>query len=154
MKSPTKIELLKELQQELENRKSYKSFYNEDFLVIEYDVNYDFICANWKGYQSEKGIMEGCEKILEAVSLFKCNKVLNDNSNVVGIWTPAAAWVAHNWFPRLLGAGVRKFAWVYSPSVLSQVSTDETLSRTEVTQAIKTFKNVPMAMRWLRTTLL
>ena len=96
--------------------------------------------------------MTGCEKILEALPMFRCSKVLNDNSNVVGIWTPSAAWVAEDWFPRMLIAGLKKFAWIYSPSAFSQISTNEVLRLLKGNKVIKTFDNVPAGMQWLMTT--
>jgi hypothetical protein len=56
--------------------------------------------VDWIGYQTEKSVIEGCEKML------------NDNTRVVGIWTPAAEWVGTNWLPRMEKAGLKQFTWV------------------------------------------
>lgn len=149
MQSSSKIEILRELQKELENRKPVKSFFNEDYLSIEFDQKQGFIYSNWKGYQTESSVKNGCEKLLEALHYFHCFKILNDNTNVVGIWTPASPWVGKNWLPRMLDNGLKAFAWVYSPAMLSQVSTDEALKHAPSTEEVKTFRDIYSAIQWL-----
>ena len=150
MKGVNKIDVYKELQQELEERKKRleRLFFSETYLTIEVQEK-GWIYADWIGYQTEQSVMDGCEKMLEALKKYKLGKVLNDNTRVVGIWTPAAKWVGEDWFPRMKGAGLEQFAWVYSPSRLSQVSTDESLKSTPVPEIIQTFYNPQEAQDWL-----
>ena len=118
-------------------------------IFIGYDAENGWLYVDWKGYQTEHSIMTGCEKILEALKAYHCSKVLNDNTNVVGIWTPASAWVGSNWLPRLKEAGLKYFAWVYSPSAMSRVSTDEAMKNTDVPDIVQTFEDAEAARRWL-----
>lgn len=149
MNDLNKINFYKELQEALENRKKKQLFFfNNDFLTIEYDPNH-WLYVDWIGYQTEKSIMEGCEKILEALQHYKVSNVLNDNTRIVGIWTPAAEWVGSNWIPRMSAAGLKKFAWVYSPSRLSQVSTDEAIKYVPFPSSIQTFCTINDAWKWL-----
>jgi hypothetical protein len=46
-------------------------------------------------------VKAGCEEILRHLAAQRLSKVLNDNSNMTGIWVGAAYWVASNWFPRV-----------------------------------------------------
>lgn len=101
-----------------------QKLYRRDFVEISFDSSNAWIYADWRGYQSDASIKEGCELILEALIRFNVSKVLNDNRQVVGIWTGVADWMARDWFPRMSNAGMRKFALVYSSSRLSQVSAD------------------------------
>ena len=152
MNDLNKFNFYKELQRELEDRKKkLQYFFHADFITIELDPN-NWLYADWIGYQSEKTIMEGFEKILEALTHYKVTKVLNDNTRVVGIWTPAAEWVGANWMPRMEAAGLEKLAWVYSPSRLSQVSTDEVIKHTPRPDLIKTFYDINEAWKWLLST--
>ena len=93
--------------------------------------------------------MEGCEKMLEALIHYQVSKVLNDNTRVVGIWSPAAEWVGANWLPRMKVAGLEKLAWIYSPSRLSQVSTEEVIKCTPIPSLIQTFNYRNAAWQWL-----
>ena len=152
MSSLKKIEILKEIQKELEIRKSWKPFYVEGHLEIGFDVANSILYANWNRSQSETRVMEGCEKILEGLNQFRCNKILNNTLSVKGIWTPAARWVAEDWFPRLVISGLNKLAWICSPSVLRQHSTKEALRLTRPSVRIKVFKDQLSALEWLATT--
>ena len=152
MNSVRKIDILKEIQKELEIRKSWKPFWNEDHLAIEFDVANNMLLADWNGNQSEARVIEGCEKMLEGLNQFRCSKILNNTSSVKGTWTPAARWVAEDWFPRLMIAGLKKFAWICSAPVLHQHSTREALRLTRPSGRIKTFKEQLPALEWLATT--
>jgi hypothetical protein len=152
MNDLNKIDVYKELQRELEIRKKkLKYFFYDDYITIELDPN-NWLYVDWIGYQTEKSVMEGCEKILEALIHYKVSKVLNDNTRVIGIWTPAAEWVGANWLPRMEAAGLKQFAWVYSPSRMSQVSTDEAIKSTPLPSLIQTFYDKNEAWKWLLST--
>jgi hypothetical protein len=152
MNNPNKIEIYNDLKRELEERKKIKQFYLEDFICIEVNVANDWIYSDWRGYQTESSVMKGCEKILEAMVQNGFSKILNDNTNVLGIWTPAAKWVGSDWFPRMIENGLKQFAWIYSPSALSRVSTDEALNNTpehQLGDVIKTFYSMKEGKQWL-----
>ncbi|HZG26473.1 MAG TPA: hypothetical protein VEZ17_17920 [Chitinophagaceae bacterium] len=153
MSSLNKIEIYKELQRELDERKqkAERIYFTESYISIELDKANNCLYVDWKGYQTEQSVMTGCEKMLEALLHFGLSKVLNDNTNVVGIWTPAAKWVGENWFPRMKSAGLQQFAWVYSPSRLSQISTDESLKTTPTPDIIQTFYTIEEARSWLNS---
>lgn len=151
MDSFSKIDILKEIQRELEVRKSWKPFFLSEHLSIEFDVSNNVLYCQWKGYLSEALAMMGCEKILEALPVFRCGKVLNNITDAVGACIPAASWIAEDWFPRMVIAGLSKFAWIHSPSVFSQVSINEILRLMEGNKMMNSFNNVPAGMQWLMT---
>jgi hypothetical protein len=152
MTNQNKIEIYKELQKELEDRKKKQVFFTNDFINIEYDLAHDWLYADWIGYQTEATIKEGCTKMMEALIKFHLIKVLNDNTHVLGIWTPAVQWLGTVWFPQMEAAGLKQLAWIYSPSALSQFSTNETLKEISTSQIIQTFYNVDDAKKWLSET--
>jgi hypothetical protein len=153
MTSVQKFEIYRELQKELQDRKAHpvKLYYEEDFIIVTYDPENSWIYADWKGYQTEGSVKEGCEKILEALLFYQSRAVLNDNTHVLGIWTPAAAWVGSDWFPRMEKAGLQRFAWVYSPSAMSRVSTKESLRHTPNVHLVCTFFEMDEAKKWLKS---
>lgn len=126
--------------------------YRENFIVVSLDEEASMLYADWLGYQSVDSVQKGCEQILSLMVKHRIYDVLNDNSRVLGIWRFAAEWVAHDWFPRMKQAGMRAFAWVYSPAKLSQVSTDTTLELMDP-QAynVKVFHHKEEAAKWLQT---
>lgn len=128
-------------------------YFETEFVTISIDQDNHLLYTNWIGYQTEGTVMAGCEKMLEALQQFGLSKVLNDNSQLLGIWTPAAHWVGVNWFPRMEAAGLKYFAWIYSPSRLSQVSTNESISNTPLPHLIQTFYNFEEAKSWLQSSI-
>lgn len=122
----------------------------EKSIVLEYDPENQWILADWIGYQTVDSVKHGCEKMLEFLVQKKCGKVLNDNTHVTGIWSGASAWVGSDWLPRMSKAGLRQFAWVYSPSAFSRLSTNESLRNLDQKEIAKTFDDKDSAMEWLR----
>lgn len=120
-------------------------------ILIEFNHTEGWIYVNWRGYQNYDTVVAGCEKILEILLEFNCTKVLNDNTNVEGIWSGASRWVGQDWMPRMKAAGLECFAWVYSPSIFSRLSADKTLNCTEDPSFIKTFDDITAASDWLRS---
>jgi len=124
--------------------------FRETYIEISFNQEAQWIYADWRGFQTVASVKAGCEKILQALHLKGCTKVLNDNTRVQGIWSGASEWVAVDWFPRMRTAGMTCFAWVYSPSVFSQLSTDKTLNHTNE-GFVKTFYDIKQAASWLQS---
>lgn len=126
--------------------------YAQDFIRISYDPATSILYADWKGYQSEDSVKQGCREILASMVRHGCYLVLNDNTHVKGIWTFATQWVGAEWLPKMKSAGLKKFAWIYSPYKLSQVSTDESLSYLPGSNIpIRTFHDLNEGLAWLNT---
>lgn len=125
--------------------------YRESYIVIEYNYVEDWLYVNWRGYVNYDTVTAGCEKILHYMVARNCYKILNDNTNVEGIWSGASKWVGTDWMPRMRLAGLQCFAWIQSPSTLSQMSTNKALKYTEETDLVNLFEDKEQAMLWLQT---
>lgn len=147
------INLTEELRKELLDRKLKKIdlFYDDDFINIVYHYHFEWISVDWKGYQSEPSIKNGYTKITEAIEKFKCYQILNDNTNIIGIWTPASKWIGLEWIPKTIDQGIKKIAWVYSTSIMSRISVDESIKHIPdlYLNKVRTFYNVQGAREWL-----
>ncbi|MEJ8802416.1 hypothetical protein [Pontibacter sp. H249] len=125
--------------------------FRNDFIAIEYNSTGDWIYVNWRGYQNYESVKAGCEKMLELMKINACFKILNDNTQVEGQWSAAAKWGGDVWFPAMREAGLKWFAWVYSPSMLSRLSTDKMIRHTINPNYIEIFDDIDLAEAWLRT---
>ncbi|AKD04805.1 hypothetical protein POKO110462_10025 [Pontibacter korlensis] len=125
--------------------------YRDTTIAIEFNPADEWIYVNWKGYQNRESVMDGCEKILELMIEHACFRILNDNTNVEGQWSAASRWLAEDWFPRMHEHGLQLFAWVYSSSVLSRLSTDKAVRLADYPDYIKSFDNIEHAKDWLRS---
>jgi CheY-like chemotaxis protein len=124
--------------------------FHESSIDIACDPEKRQLYADWKGYQSVESIRHGSERMLELMVQHKAYDVLNDNTNVLGIWRGASEWLAEEWFPRMRAAGMKRFAWINSPSRLSQVSTDTTVDMLDAEAfGVKVFRDKLDALAWL-----
>ena len=124
--------------------------YRNDQIAIEYNAANDWIYVNWRGYQNYDTVVAGCTKILDLMKSLACYRILNDNTQVEGKWSTASKWGADVWFPAMREAGLKWFAWVYSPSVLSRLLTDKTVKQTNNPDFIQVFDDIDLAKDWLR----
>ncbi|HEY8606641.1 MAG TPA: hypothetical protein VIM12_05945 [Noviherbaspirillum sp.] len=130
-----------------------QTFFERDYIEVSFDAKNNWIYANWKGYQSDASVVEGCEAILAAMSHFSATKVLNDNRLVQGIWTGVADWLARDWFQRMRIAGMKRFALLYSPSRLSRISADAAMLPADPeSRHVRGFDDERLATIWLAMT--
>ena len=122
----------------------------EPHITIHYNAIDDILFADWTGEQTRETIMDGCEKMLLYLKQFRCQKILNDNTNVTSIWSHAAEWVETDWFPRLSAAGCAFLAWIYSPNIYSKLSADEALRFGTGSIITITFHDKSTAESWLK----
>src|SRR5688572_5720610 len=94
----------------MQNRLLYK----EPNLDIEYNVLTDIIIANWHGEQSEETIMNGYEIILQKIKDHYAKALLDNHSEISGLWAGASEWVARQWFPRARQIGLKFIATIFS----------------------------------------
>lgn len=128
-----------------------RSLHSDPSIDILIDESARILHVNWKGYHSLHSATRGCQHILELTSRHGTRRILNDNSEVRGLWMEAAEWAAKDWFPQLREAGMERFAWVYSPAKFSQISADTALALID-TEAlgIKVFHDRASAIDWLQ----
>jgi len=124
--------------------------YRNNFIAIEFNHEDDWMFVNWRGLVNHYDVLAGCEEMLRCVKERQILDILNDNTHVEGMWSGASKWVGEVWFPALREAGLQHFAWVYSPSTLSRLSTDKTIKLTQSPGYIKTFDDLDLAADWLR----
>lgn len=125
-------------------------FYEEDDVSVFWDETNGWIHVDWRNIPSDTSVKKGCEEMLTLLSQKKCARVLNDNRNVIGPWNTAAQWVAEEWFPRMLSAGLKKFAWIQSPNVLSKFAARQSTARNQDTDMIRLFDDEGSAVSWLK----
>ncbi|UII27313.1 hypothetical protein LVD15_02470 [Fulvivirga maritima] len=117
-------------------------------LEVSFDKTNKIMYCTWLGFQNKEKIMTSGEKIIELLKSKKCGKVLNDNTSVSGPWQDAAEWTAKNWFPRMEEAGLKYFAWVFSPNIFAELSAQKAKPDSEV---VTTFHSVYDAEQWLKS---
>ncbi|KUG06045.1 hypothetical protein [Solirubrum puertoriconensis] len=124
--------------------------YRTPSIEIQLDPLNEWLYVNWVGNQTEQSVREGATKILDYVQQEQVCKVLNDNTNVTGMWGGAAEWVGKELIPALNAVGLQYAAWVYSPDIYSRLSTDSSLQHVAGGVIVLPFDDVETAASWLR----
>jgi hypothetical protein len=115
-------------------------------IEITYDPINKYIYCNWIGYQNKQSIMTTGGIILDFLKQKKVSKVLNDNTLVEGPWQDAAEWTAKVWFPDMIKAGLKHFAWIFSPNIFSVLSAKKAMPSDNI---VKSFDGLEEARQWL-----
>lgn len=121
-------------------------------IVIRYEPESQILFCDWKGPQTNELIVSSGGIIL---SLFKeqnkqgCVKVLNDNTLKVGPFVDSIHYATQTWFPKMIDAGLRQFAWVFSEDFFTELTTKEIIS--QINTVAKPFTDRQKAYDWLLT---
>lgn len=115
-------------------------------IEISYDATNKYLHCNWIGFQNKQLIMDSGALILEHLKKKHAENVLNDNTQVTGTWQDAAEWTATVWFPEMIKAGLRHFAWVFSPNIFAELSAKKAMPANDI---VKSFSGIDEARKWL-----
>lgn len=123
-----------------------ESVFKAKNLEISYDQQNKFLYCNWIGFQNKDSIMKSGAVILDLVKQKRVSKVLNDNARVTGPWQEAAEWTSSVWFPEMMKAGLKHFAWIFSPNIFAELSAKKAMPSSDV---VKAFNDYKTAHNWI-----
>jgi PAS domain S-box-containing protein len=124
-------------------------FYQDNNLSIKYNEAHKRLEVNWTGFQDMESVQKGCMMMLEYLKKHHCNRIVNDNTNVLGSWSEAADWVGNIWFPMMEEAGLTYFAHIFSPSTFSQLSAKKSIDIMNGIITTQYFTDVKLAEEWI-----
>lgn len=125
------------------------TYYQDEHITISYNADALRLEADWTGYQNMETVKNGGMMMLELLEKNNCSCVLNDNTHVLGSWSEAADWAGSEWFPMMEKAGLKYFAWVYSPSMFSKLAANKTVDITVGNVVTQFFTDTLLAAQWL-----
>jgi PAS domain S-box-containing protein len=124
-------------------------YYKDSTITLTYNQEHNRIDADWTGFQNLESIQKGCLRILDMLEKNNVHKVLNNNIHVLGNWSEAADWSNTEWFPAMEKAGLQYFAWIYSPSVFSQLSAKKSVDTLTGKVTFQFFNDAESAIEWI-----
>jgi PAS domain S-box-containing protein len=124
-------------------------YYQDGTITLAYNQEHNRIDADWTGFQNLESIQKGCLRILDMLEKNNVHKVLNNNIHVLGNWSEAADWSNTEWFPAMEKAGLQYFAWIYSPSVFSQLSAKKSVDTLTGKVTFQFFNDAESAIEWI-----
>ncbi|MHA4896602.1 ATP-binding protein [Pedobacter sp. PWIIR3] len=125
------------------------TYYQDEHITINYNRTALALEVDWTGYQDIETVKNGGLVMLEMLKENNCTKVLNDNTNVLGSWSEAADWAGKEWFPMMERAGLKYFAWVYSPSMFSRLAANRSVDIAMGNVVTQFFTDTTVARQWL-----
>jgi len=120
------------------------------YLIAERDRENGWIYARWIGPQTLGTVMEGGLAYVDMLREEPCRRLLNDHTELEGLFTRANDWVAQVWTPLIIQAGLRYFAQVLSRDVFAQISMENLHHRIGDKFEMRLFNNLPAAREWLK----
>ncbi|QCK16343.1 hypothetical protein [Mangrovivirga cuniculi] len=127
--------------------KNHKVLLKRKNIIVEHNKELNYVYLRWVGYQKEADIKESGEEILKIFKTMDCKDILNDNREVKGPWNTAADWTVNDWFPRMIDAGMQKFAWVFPDNIFAELSATKAMPDNEL---VKKFNSYNEAEAWLQ----
>jgi hypothetical protein len=129
---------------------SVKNKLGEVYFTSSYDETNGWIYNEWTGDVTVEEVIEACKVSIEYLEEIKPSKILNDNSQLSGSWDEANDWIAQNWMPRALAAGLKKFAHIMSSDVFGALSAEEMVTKVSDFE-MRIFSNRADAEAWLKS---
>lgn len=120
------------------------------FLIVDRDRRNDWVYARWLGPQTLGTVMEGGLAYVQMLRDEPCARLLNDHSELHGLFTQANDWIAQVWTPLIIQAGLRYFAQVLSPDVFGQLSMEALHMRIGSQFELRIFPALDPARAWLQ----
>jgi PAS domain S-box-containing protein len=125
------------------------NYYHDAHITISVSKEKNWLEVDWTGFQTVESVKAGGMQILKMLNANNLDKVMNDNTNVLGTWSEAADWAGQEWFPMMEQAGLKYFAWVYSPSAFSRLSAEKAVDVKVGDAVIQFFTDAESARDWL-----
>ncbi len=133
--------------------KKLKNEKQEVFIEVEYLEQKNTLYSNWIGsYLSVEQIKQGGFLMLDEIQQHKCVLLLNDNRQLEGVWDEANEWIATEWLPLMIQAGLMKMAHILSQDLFAQLSAEffeDNAQNVENMFQLKMFNNQEDAEKWL-----
>ncbi len=79
----------------------------------------------------------------------KSDRIVNDNTHVLGNWSEAAEWVGNTWFPMMEKAGLKYLAHVFSPGTFSELAARKSIDIMAGIITTQFFSEVSLAEQWI-----
>lgn len=130
-------------------KRDVKNVFGNVCLTVEYDQQLGLVYNNWLGYQTLDSIMTGANACLDILTQHNCPLLLNDNRFVRGPWDHATDWIANDWTPRAIAAGLTHFAHVVSPESFAAYSAEMMYVKISGSFHMRTFGEIGAANEWL-----
>lgn len=125
------------------------TYYRDRHISVNYNKMHNRLDVDWTGFHDMESVKQGCTIMWDILDKNKSDRVVNDNTHVLGNWSEAAEWVGNIWFPMMEKAGLKYFALVFSPSTFSQLSAKKSIDIMAGIITTQYFTDIKLAEQWI-----
>jgi PAS domain S-box-containing protein len=125
------------------------TYYRDRRISINYNSRHNRLDVDWTGFHDMESVKQGCMIMWDLLEKNKCDRIVNDNTHVLGNWSEAAEWVGNVWFPMMEKSGLKYFAHVFSSSTFSQLSARKSIDIMAGIITTQYFTDIELAEEWV-----
>jgi hypothetical protein len=118
--------------------------------TVSYDPGIPCLAVKWKQYATSTQLRYIHESLIRLIKKHRVSKILGDDMDLVSIAAVDQNWIAHNWMPRAITAGLKSVASIKPRAYFGQISVGRILSIVPVGLVIQSFDHFEDARNWLR----
>ena len=103
-----------------------KLYERDGVVAIYWDPSSKALCPEWKSFSVlDKEVKESLEKLLTFIVERKCDRqIINTGKTLGGFSEQIQDWLANDWIPRAVTAGMKYVATVIPKNAMAQLSND------------------------------
>jgi hypothetical protein len=133
----------------VEARELLSDLQNNPVCSVLYDADVPCLIVVWKRRATSAQLRVVHERLIELLLKHNVHKILGDDTALPVIEPEDQAWIAHDWMPRAVAAGL-KLAANKSPEAYFGRLSVETIKASQSLLAIRSFEHFEEARRWLK----
>jgi len=127
------------------------TYFDSSFLSIEFNETLQIVIMRWKTITTSQELRTGLNKGLQLVNEKKLNLWFADVQKLGAIAEEDQKWSNEDWFPRAIGAGIKKMAVIVSSDVFNQMTVEEIMSNApQIGFTSQFFEDEATALSWLK----
>jgi SpoIIAA-like len=118
--------------------------------IVTWDPTCEAVHVEWQGWADSTELREVLEAGLGALTGHRGSRWLADCGDMKVVQQSDQEWIEQSWFPRVLGAGLRRMAIVIPKSGLARMNLEDILRRVPGTRLdVAYFATVEEASIWI-----
>jgi hypothetical protein len=119
--------------------------------TVSYDPSIPALMVRWKSYATSAQLRYIHECLIRLIRKHRVSKILGDDSDLVSIAAVDQHWIAREWMPRAIAAGLRTVASIKPRAYFGRTSINNILSFLPDGLAIRSCESLREAREWLRS---
>jgi hypothetical protein len=119
--------------------------------TVSYDPDVPCLVVRWKRYATSTQVRYIHECLIRLIKKHRVSKIFGNDTDLVNIAATDQHWIAQDWMPRAIAAGLKSAVSIKPRAYFGQTSVNRILSFLPAGLAIRSFDNFEEGKTWLRS---